>query len=74
MLWYVIKYNNLLWSTEKVFTQLSSAEEYKVVLDKRNKSSCKYFVECSPLGSKYLEQIVLTRLEEFKNQQTKKIA
>lgn len=73
MLWYVIKYNQSLWTIEKKFSQVSSAEEYKTVLDKRNTSSCNYFVECSPLGPKFLPKIVEYRLNQFKNNPQKKV-
>jgi hypothetical protein len=67
MLWYLIKANNNLWTTERIETQRSSIEEYKTTLEKRNTSTCKYITVCNPLGG----TDNLRRIVEFKLNQNK---
>jgi hypothetical protein len=71
MNYYLIKYTGNLWSVERMFTQQSSAEEYKSRLDKRNTSTAKYMVVVCPhiQGDKHLPKFVEYQLskQEFQH-------
>jgi acetoacetate decarboxylase len=56
-----------MWSVQQQFTQLASAEAYKELLDKRNKSNCQYMIVVCPHieGNKHLDKLVEYQLSKL---------
>jgi hypothetical protein len=72
MNYYLIKYINQLWSVEKQFIQLASAEAYKELLNNRNQSNCQYTIVVCPHieGNKHLDKLIDYQLSKLNLQIT----